>query len=487
MKKNPRRSKKSSSSLESPGYEDMMRELHRGWLREMVDTFGLSIKQYRTAVHRLSRGNWRESNRKYHPYSLGDHARRLLSDSLTDAARYVSVNFALEALMELGPDSIYNRRRAVHFLKDLEEPLCSRETLCDMISSFASALESERSSMISSGIIGSFPPETIWLARRLGLNIPAPEDYDINMIEHYPLGVQPEWAEPTWQTERRIAGEQGRSEPPPDWNLEEILLLRERLWKLKLEVLRATVDPLRKRDADLLSDRYVRLLATELSHTESVRVSELARLYPYPRQIKSTIGDLDPVDCPLIGGMDDLLYVMRFFFKEVRSGLICTTGESLGEFAGKSETGEHRLLFADYWEMIGRPKRESADHALDNLMSMVNEQNGHEEAFGDLIQVVAQKSSRRVIERTLKASKPSSGLASSSQFPLPAGTKWEDITIEFVSLDSAIVRVPGYYHRYHAIDMGFRDGRRVDLPNKQWDLLWTFAESKGVVRLAGSW
>jgi 7-cyano-7-deazaguanine synthase in queuosine biosynthesis len=66
-------------------------------------------------------------------------------------------------------------------------------------------------------------------------------------------------------------------------------------------------------------------------------------------------------------------------------------------------------------------------------------------------------------------------------FPTPGGTRWEDITIEIISKDSARIKIDGLVKTYTAIDMGFRDGRRGDMLNKQWDLLVSLAEHDGTL------
>ena len=68
-----------------------------------------------------------------------------------------------------------------------------------------------------------------------------------------------------------------------------------------------------------------------------------------------------------------------------------------------------------------------------------------------------------------------------SKFPTPPGTTWNDIQIEIVSNDSLRVRVRGKTKRFAAIDIGFRDGRKRDLLNRQWDTLSDFARGSGVL------
>lgn len=65
------------------------------------------------------------------------------------------------------------------------------------------------------------------------------------------------------------------------------------------------------------------------------------------------------------------------------------------------------------------------------------------------------------------------------RFPTPEGIDWKDISIEIVSNDSLVVRAGEITKRYHAFDLGFRDNRKRDLPNKQWEVLKFLAECNG--------
>jgi len=71
--------------------------------------------------------------------------------------------------------------------------------------------------------------------------------------------------------------------------------------------------------------------------------------------------------------------------------------------------------------------------------------------------------------------------SSPKTFPTPLGTQWEDVAMEIVSNNCARIRVKDETHRYTAFDMGFGDGRKTDVLNKQWDLLLDFAEGDGVL------
>jgi hypothetical protein len=66
-------------------------------------------------------------------------------------------------------------------------------------------------------------------------------------------------------------------------------------------------------------------------------------------------------------------------------------------------------------------------------------------------------------------------------FPTPDGATWEDIQIKLVSRDSLTVRAGKVTKQYHGFDLGFRDRRKVDRLNQQWELLETFAQNDGIL------
>lgn len=80
-----------------------------------------------------------------------------------------------------------------------------------------------------------------------------------------------------------------------------------------------------------------------------------------------------------------------------------------------------------------------------------------------------------------KSDSRNSTKGSSKFFPTPTGTQWTDIQIDMVSRDSLVVRVGSITKRFHGFDIGFRDNRQVDMLNKQWDLLETFAMNRGTL------
>ena len=68
------------------------------------------------------------------------------------------------------------------------------------------------------------------------------------------------------------------------------------------------------------------------------------------------------------------------------------------------------------------------------------------------------------------------------RFPTPPGTRWQDVTIRFLTQHQVHVQVGHVSEVFHFTQIGMQDGRRNPVePDKQWGLLVDFAEGRGVV------
>jgi hypothetical protein len=66
-------------------------------------------------------------------------------------------------------------------------------------------------------------------------------------------------------------------------------------------------------------------------------------------------------------------------------------------------------------------------------------------------------------------------------FPSPPGLRWEEVTFQFVSDTSVRVHARGVAEVYTFAEMGFKDGRRGDMPNLLWQLLRELARGGGQI------
>jgi len=66
-----------------------------------------------------------------------------------------------------------------------------------------------------------------------------------------------------------------------------------------------------------------------------------------------------------------------------------------------------------------------------------------------------------------------------AKFPTPPNTTWNMVSIQFVSEDSVKVSVKSIHRGYTFADMGFKDNRKYNSPNTQWEILRFLAKNKG--------
>ncbi len=171
-----------------------------------------------------------------------------------------------------------------------------------------------------------------------------------------------------------------------------------------------------------------------------------------------------------------------------------TMVESYVKHANSLEKLNHKDFiqkFGEIFQVIDYLPGQSSE----NTLKIIDLHKRHGMQVGKAIEKQIQAHSRLIRQKrlnpnsllamTIKQNGPKSGQElDMKEFPTPAGTKWEDIEIEIISNDSVRIKVKGITERYTAFDMGFRDHRKKDLPNAQWDTLLAFAESEGVLSWA---
>ncbi|MHB9124604.1 MAG: hypothetical protein ACYC4F_01500 [Armatimonadota bacterium] len=76
---------------------------------------------------------------------------------------------------------------------------------------------------------------------------------------------------------------------------------------------------------------------------------------------------------------------------------------------------------------------------------------------------------------------PGSGKASvKAFFETPINATWGDVNISFSNRDTVAIRVKVQHGIFSFVEMGMADGRTGN-PNKQWELLYAFAQGRGVL------
>ncbi|MHB1000793.1 MAG: hypothetical protein ACYC27_16245 [Armatimonadota bacterium] len=86
-----------------------------------------------------------------------------------------------------------------------------------------------------------------------------------------------------------------------------------------------------------------------------------------------------------------------------------------------------------------------------------------------------------LIKRFYEKKLPNSGKASMKAFfDTPADAAWNNVFISFDNRDTVSVRVKSRHGIFSYVEMGMADGR-TGKPNKQWELLYAFAQGRGTL------
>jgi len=67
----------------------------------------------------------------------------------------------------------------------------------------------------------------------------------------------------------------------------------------------------------------------------------------------------------------------------------------------------------------------------------------------------------------------------STRFPTPSGTKWEEVTITFISNESIRIKAREVSKKFHFSEIGFGDRRSADKPNMIWKYFHALAQLSG--------
>jgi hypothetical protein len=128
------------------------------------------------------------------------------------------------------------------------------------------------------------------------------------------------------------------------------------------------------------------------------------------------------------------------------------------------------------------PARAQVDPATSELLTRTRSRLS---ALEDLIAIdadgrwVGQRSSAELLREFRTSVLGEEGpTVPSVRFPTPAGARWEEVTIRFITQHQVHVRVRDEAGAYEHTQMGMAS-KRNDQPTKQWELLQLFAEHGG--------
>lgn len=221
------------------------------------------------------------------------------------------------------------------------------------------------------------------------------------------------------------------------------------------------------------------------------------------------------------GGLESLFQIVWHAEKELSVGTMCRTREALGELVVEKDS-DNVLAVPDqpghYFALIAGGRRRIIDRALDRFIA---HDDLEAESWSDFqkrlqsalkpggntkvlawdreflakeFQAIVESAVAQAVSKIPAYDQPQStnGLASDStgsqgservtvRFPSFSGLRWEEVAMEFVSNDSIKVTARKRSKRYTFAELGFKDGRKGDLPDTVWGILRAIAKAGGSI------
>ena len=91
----------------------------------------------------------------------------------------------------------------------------------------------------------------------------------------------------------------------------------------------------------------------------------------------------------------------------------------------------------------------------------------------------------RELKKEMDAHKTTNQIKAVVRFPTPEGCTWGDIHIRVISNEAIEISAKGARQRCNFAELGFKDGRKGDIPDQQWRLLVDALGKFGVIPTRG--
>ncbi|MBI3411320.1 MAG: hypothetical protein HY040_23545 [Planctomycetes bacterium] len=289
---------------------------------------------------------------------------------------------------------------------------------------------------------------------------------------------------------------------------DRIELSREKLLNTKLRLLDILIDPAMKRDSGKVWPNFVKLLAASFTPGDIEFFFYMDRFYLGTDARYGSDVNPDPKMVP--GGLTNWIDVLGHFEKEIRFGTLARTKAAmlpaLFQKLTTASEGGHEYRWA-YLNVVGSAEQARLDAILRQLFLRLDEEKKFWPEFRhrvnsslsceflvpvtvyvpfaivDGISSFLQQRADQMFEHWPAPAAPAVTSQQvkriAAKFPAPEGLKWSEVTIEFVSNDSLRFTARGVQKRYTYTELGFKDGRKGDLPDTSWEFLKLMAEHNG--------
>ncbi len=508
------------------------REVLAQWSKQVSSKYGFSLQRTKRMMSRMAEIDYSDvfgvKDSWVNPDYIG-----LCVDQAAEALPKSKVYKLLEAP---NADRVLVRFLAARGLHEPGTALYSLDELADLIRNFCDLMEEGKEEIIKTGHPAfAFTCHNVLdpLARHYYTRVPKAVVHDSKEVAADNASV---WEFPcgpsgidilidlsaldSWPTGTRFKHKwpKGRYENGvilsglSDEEVSQLEGARDILFDLKMELLRAAEEALRRQDPEFLWTRFTEEVYERIPEKDMRFYFDVEKRYgnglepsrKYENAVKPKY---------TAGGIKALIYFVQFCMMEISLGLYQKTREALSDFIDEETHAIRRFHISNYFDLMEAPTRDLLDTSLDGFVELsrqrIDELKRLCDRFGKFMVKEAKREGTLRIPtkgkyldefgpdfksladfywtRLDKTGEPpkfdlissSNGARSAEQpiqrFPTPPGTQWKDVRMEFVSKESVKIRVGSTCREYHLSQMGLAHGKHPLVPSKSGKILMFLA------------
>jgi len=292
--------------------------------------------------------------------------------------RAIAIMGKERALQLFESEDLYKLAERVSLVDDInlssDLPLYSLDELASVTDDFMEYLLNNRMHLLNTGFPSAGFNQSPWL------------HYQLSNLYHlkFPMGIEG----PPREDQARLKG------------------ARDRLFELKLAILKELLRSIKTATFANLWEKCLRLLTEAFSAEEAEFFLEIDRLFFIGYDIKDE-GSADEIPgLDRAGGLTDLLEAIGHYEKELVVGTFTSTRDALGELLKFDEMNGPRLSVRNYFEAVDYPLRDVLDSALDLFSSFESKERDFWEKYKNRINHALQNEFYEEVVTRVKIKRP---------------------------------------------------------------------------------
>lgn len=487
----------------------------------LAERYRISIEQARQCLERLV--SVFASDLLEQPRQLDRALRRYPLSLLADALGSLPKAVAVKLITEDDLPQLARRVNAVEWLVDEDTPLYTLDELANHAGAVRVYLQLHRDYLIQTGLPPrSFRTTCPWLYLNLArlydtrtTDSPWPSDEfsDHNYTDDKPY---------TWvkmpHPEVNLGGDitacnYYEADLLNGMRREDADLLeanRDKLFTVKLRLMDLLIDAARRRNVETLWTSFMNLVTESFTPDEVAFFFQMDHFYLGTDARYDSDEMADPKMVP--GGLTDWIEVLGHFEKEVKIGTLARTKRALSatimeELTEPPKNGGYCRW--SYFNVFGKPDQANLDTVLRQMFLRLDQEREFwtefrhrvDKSLSDefLVPVsiyvpfntatgitsILQDRTDQMLKAwsapTASTSTPGQAERVLVQFPPQDGLRWSEVMMEFMDNHSIRITARGVSMVYTFAELGFKDGRKGNLPDKPWEFLRLLAIHHGII------